>query len=89
MRLVRPHPQGDLRAPRRSQPRLDGELHRGRHGAAGEIDFALAGLGVTVDPSAPQIEALAEGRADARAVLRDNVFTRRRIRQAEIPASAE
>jgi predicted NBD/HSP70 family sugar kinase len=48
---------------------LGGELHRGRHGAAGEIDFALAGLGLEVDPSAPQVEALAEGLADARAVF--------------------
>ena len=48
---------------------LGGQLHRGRHGAAGEIDFALAGLGLEVDPSAPQVEALAEGLADARAVF--------------------
>jgi predicted NBD/HSP70 family sugar kinase len=50
---------------------LGGELHRGRHGAAGEIDFALAGLGVPVDPSAPEVESLAAGRAaaDARAVF--------------------
>ena len=40
---------------------LGGELHRGRHGAAGEIDFALAGLDETLDPSAPQVSALAEG----------------------------
>jgi predicted NBD/HSP70 family sugar kinase len=40
---------------------LGGELHRGRHGAAGEIDFALAGLGdgEAVDPSAPQVSRLA------------------------------
>jgi len=42
---------------------LGGELHRGRHGAAGEIDFALAGLDETLDPSAPQVSALAEGLA--------------------------
>jgi predicted NBD/HSP70 family sugar kinase len=48
---------------------LGGELHRGRHGAAGEIDFALAGLGLEVDPSAPGVEALAQGLADARAVF--------------------
>ena len=48
---------------------LGGELHRGRHGAAGEIDFALAGLGVEVDPSAPQVEALGRGsRGRARGV---------------------
>jgi predicted NBD/HSP70 family sugar kinase/DNA-binding CsgD family transcriptional regulator len=38
---------------------LGGELHRGRHGAAGEIDFALAGVGENVDPSAPEVQALA------------------------------
>jgi predicted NBD/HSP70 family sugar kinase len=52
---------------------LGGELHRGRHGAAGEIDFALIGLGETVDPSAPQVSALATElaglRADPRAVF--------------------
>ena len=39
---------------------LGGELHRGRHGAAGEIDFALAGVGETVDPSAAQVTQLAQ-----------------------------
>jgi len=48
---------------------LGGELHRGRHGAAGEVDFALVALGVPVDPSAPEVEALADGRADARGVF--------------------
>ena len=52
---------------------LGGELHRGRHGAAGEIDFALVGLGETVDPSAPQVSALARElaglQADPRAVF--------------------
>src|SRR6476661_399335 len=38
---------------------LAGELHRGRHGAAGEIDFALAGVEETLDPAAPQISVLA------------------------------
>ena len=38
---------------------LRGELHRGRHGAAGEIDFALAALGENVDPSAPEVSLLA------------------------------
>ena len=31
---------------------LGGELHRGNHGAAGEVDWALAGLAEDVDPSA-------------------------------------
>ena len=52
---------------------LGGELHRGRHGAAGEIDFALVGLDETVDPSAPQVPQLASERSgrpsDARAVF--------------------
>src|SRR5215208_6152098 len=37
---------------------LEGELHRGHHGAAGEVDFALLGLGDEVDPSAPATAAL-------------------------------
>jgi predicted NBD/HSP70 family sugar kinase len=48
---------------------LGGELHRGRHGAAGEVDFALVGLDAEVDPSAPQVSALAGGGSDARAVF--------------------
>jgi predicted NBD/HSP70 family sugar kinase/DNA-binding CsgD family transcriptional regulator len=39
---------------------LRGELHRGRHGAAGEIDYALIGLGQEVDPSAGAVSELAE-----------------------------
>jgi predicted NBD/HSP70 family sugar kinase len=38
---------------------LEGELHRGYHGAAGEVDFALLGLGDDVDPSAPAVSQLA------------------------------
>jgi predicted NBD/HSP70 family sugar kinase len=37
---------------------LGGELHRGRHGAAGELDFARAGDDAT-DPCAPALSALA------------------------------
>jgi predicted NBD/HSP70 family sugar kinase len=52
---------------------LGGELHRGRNGAAGEIDFALAGIDQTLDPSAPQVAELARDRAglhaDPRAVF--------------------
>src|SRR5438045_4978511 len=48
---------------------LRGELHRGRHGAAGEIDFALAGVEETLDPAAPQVSELASGFTDARAVF--------------------
>ncbi|HEV8688035.1 MAG TPA: ROK family transcriptional regulator [Gaiellaceae bacterium] len=39
---------------------LHGELHRGRNGAAGEVDFAFAGLGEDVDPCASAVSALAE-----------------------------
>ena len=38
---------------------LRGELHTGRHGFAGEIDFALDPLDEDVDPAAPQIAELA------------------------------
>ena len=38
---------------------LSGELHRGNHGAAGEVDWALAGLAEDVDPSADGVAALA------------------------------
>jgi predicted NBD/HSP70 family sugar kinase len=38
---------------------LGGELHRGQHGAAGEVDYALIGLGEEVDPSAEGVSALA------------------------------
>ena len=52
---------------------LGGELHRGRNGAAGEIDFALVGIGETVDPSAVQVSELARElvglAADPRAVF--------------------
>jgi predicted NBD/HSP70 family sugar kinase len=39
---------------------LDGRLHRGHNGAAGEVDWALAGVGPreTVDPSAESLPAL-------------------------------
>src|SRR6478736_942361 len=36
-----------------------GEHHRGRHGAAGEIDLAYAGLGLDIDPCAAALEAYA------------------------------
>jgi predicted NBD/HSP70 family sugar kinase len=41
---------------------LRGELHRGRNGAAGELDFALGELGEAVDPAAPQVAELARER---------------------------
>jgi predicted NBD/HSP70 family sugar kinase len=41
---------------------LGGELHRGRNGAAGELDFALGELGEALDPAAPQVAELARER---------------------------
>jgi predicted NBD/HSP70 family sugar kinase len=38
---------------------LDGRLHRGRHGAAGEVDFVAAGLGRDIDPCAAAVSAFA------------------------------
>jgi predicted NBD/HSP70 family sugar kinase/DNA-binding CsgD family transcriptional regulator len=38
---------------------LGGELHRGRHGAAGEVDLVHGGEGEDVDPSADAIATLA------------------------------
>ena len=40
---------------------LGGELHRGTHGAAGEIDWALSGSADDLDPSAEGVGALAAG----------------------------
>ena len=45
---------------------LGGELHRGRHGFAGEIDFALEALDEDVDPSAPKVAEIAAEIAGAR-----------------------
>jgi predicted NBD/HSP70 family sugar kinase/DNA-binding CsgD family transcriptional regulator len=39
---------------------LGGELHRGKHGAAGEIDWALIGAEDDLDPSAAGVATLAE-----------------------------
>ncbi len=44
---------------------LGGELHRGNHGAAGEVDWALAGMAEEVDPSAEGVAALAARIASA------------------------
>ena len=46
---------------------LRGELHRGYHGAAGEIDFALMGVGQDVDPCAGAISAFAARLSEERA----------------------
>ncbi|MFL5926446.1 MAG: ROK family protein [Gaiellaceae bacterium] len=39
---------------------LRGELHRGHHGAAGELDFARVGLTEDIDPCASAVSALAQ-----------------------------
>src|SRR5438874_3735420 len=49
---------------------LRGELHRGRNGAAGELDYAFIGLGTGTDPSAGAVSGLAAALArDRRTVL--------------------
>jgi predicted NBD/HSP70 family sugar kinase len=51
---------------------LGGSLHRGHHGAAGEVDYALAGLGIEVDPSGGSLNELASrlaGESGARTSL--------------------
>jgi predicted NBD/HSP70 family sugar kinase len=52
---------------------LRGELHRGQHGAAGELDYALVGLGQDVDPCAGAVSELALRLAatDGSTVLRE------------------
>src|SRR2546423_7607260 len=44
---------------------LGGELHRGHHGFAGEVDYALAGAEADVDPSGAAVAGIAEGLAAA------------------------
>ena len=39
---------------------LHGELHRGRNGAAGELDIVSAGLGQDIDPCAAAVSTVAE-----------------------------
>ncbi len=44
---------------------LHDELHRGRHGAAGELDFVAAGAGLDIDPCAAAVSRLAGSLAGA------------------------
>jgi predicted NBD/HSP70 family sugar kinase/DNA-binding CsgD family transcriptional regulator len=44
---------------------LHGELHRGRHGAAGELDYVGAGLGMDLDPCAQAVSGFAAEMASA------------------------
>jgi predicted NBD/HSP70 family sugar kinase len=39
---------------------LRGELHRGRNGAAGELDYAFVGVGPDADPCAAAVSVLAQ-----------------------------
>jgi predicted NBD/HSP70 family sugar kinase len=56
---------------------LDGRLHRGRHGAAGELDYSRAGRVDETDPSASAISAFAAELArDAESVLEPPYDTR-------------
>jgi predicted NBD/HSP70 family sugar kinase len=43
---------------------LGGELHRGRHGTAGEVDYAFGGFGEEVDPCAGAVAELARSVAE-------------------------
>ena len=45
---------------------LRGELHRGHHGAAGELDYVSAGIGEEIDPCAAALSATAERLAAGR-----------------------
>jgi len=49
---------------------LDGELHQGRNGAAGELDYALIGFGAGIDPCASAVSAFS-----AELVARDETAT--------------
>jgi predicted NBD/HSP70 family sugar kinase/DNA-binding CsgD family transcriptional regulator len=44
---------------------LHGELHRGRHGAAGELDYVGAGLAIDLDPCAEAVSGFAAEMASA------------------------
>ncbi len=48
---------------------LRGQLHRGHHGAAGEIDFVSAGMGEEIDPCAAALSTLAERAAAGRSTV--------------------
>jgi len=58
---------------------LHGELHRGHHGAAGEVDYALAGLAQEVDPSAAAVSSLASRMVDSGTTSLETPFDVRSI----------
>lgn len=48
---------------------LRGDLHRGHHGAAGELDFVSAGRGDEIDPCAAALSEVAEHAAEGRSTI--------------------
>jgi predicted NBD/HSP70 family sugar kinase len=44
---------------------LGGRLHRGQHGAAGEVDYVAAGMDERIDPSGPALSEVAAAEAAA------------------------
>jgi len=58
---------------------LRGELHRGRHGAAGELDYARAGLAEDIDPCAAALLELTRERAEGRRTVLEQPYDTRII----------
>jgi predicted NBD/HSP70 family sugar kinase len=58
---------------------LRGELHRGRHGAAGELDYARAGLAEDIDPCATALCELTRQRARGRQTVLEAPYDTRLI----------
>jgi predicted NBD/HSP70 family sugar kinase len=56
---------------------LRGELHRGRHGAAGELDYARAGLTEEIDPCAAALLELTRARAAGRKTVLEQPYDTR------------
>jgi predicted NBD/HSP70 family sugar kinase len=48
---------------------LRGEIHRGRNGAAGEVDLVAPGLGMDLDPCAAALSALAARLAEGQETI--------------------
>ena len=65
---------------------LRGELQRGHHGAAGELDYVAVGLEQEIDPCAAAFSALGARLADGR---RDGCSPRRSIRRAIFAAARD
>jgi predicted NBD/HSP70 family sugar kinase len=58
---------------------LRGELHRGRHGAAGELDYARAGLTEDIDPCAAALLELTRQRAAGRKTVLEQPYDTRLV----------